>query len=184
LLIGVRTTTLTLGHVEWACSKCRRPTTQKVFVQKSRASVFFIPIFPLPSVHQLTCDTCGHTILAPKAVKAQFSGSPQMAGRPADPPSFRAPDVARSSLPSPVVRDSPKNPIVAVALSFLFPGLGHFYLGNARKGALLLGAEMASFLLMPVVIKFLLVPAIWVYGMVDAYKAAAATTRQSDVQSV
>jgi TM2 domain-containing membrane protein YozV len=59
---------------------------------------------------------------------------------------------------------------LSVFASFLFPGVGHFYLGETKKGFLLLISYIVSLLLTIVVIGFIPMVIIWIYSMVDSYK--------------
>jgi TM2 domain-containing membrane protein YozV len=72
-----------------------------------------------------------------------------------------------------------KEPILSVILSFILPGLGQVYNGQAKKGIILLAGYIlmwiASFVLMIVLIGFclMLIPiVIWLYAMYDAYVTA------------
>ena len=65
-----------------------------------------------------------------------------------------------------------KTPIVAALLSFLIPGVGQFYNGDMKKGALILaGALIVGPLTAGVVFVGL-----WIYGMYDAYQVAFGKT--------
>jgi TM2 domain-containing membrane protein YozV len=65
-----------------------------------------------------------------------------------------------------------KNPGLAAVLSFLVCGLGQIYNGQIVKGIGLFVAAGISGLLCTVVIGFILLPAVWLYGIYDAYKTA------------
>ena len=59
--------------------------------------------------------------------------------------------------------DPPKNPIVAALLSLLlFGGVGQIYLGQQKKGIILI---VASLLLSCIGVGFV----VWIVGVVDAY---------------
>ena len=62
---------------------------------------------------------------------------------------------------------SQKNPIIAVALCFFFPGAGQVYNGDLKRGAMFLIGQLVGTLL-------LILPGIivWFYAMYDAYKTA------------
>ena len=68
---------------------------------------------------------------------------------------------------------SDKNTFIAMALSFILPGLGHFYLGLSKKGIILLilGLLLSPSLLYGVGIVYLIV---WGYGLYDSYKQSEA----------
>lgn len=59
---------------------------------------------------------------------------------------------------------------ISLLLSFVYPGLGHLYLGRVAKGLSLIGLEFISFVLMSYYIGIFLFPIIWIYAVIDAYK--------------
>lgn len=65
-----------------------------------------------------------------------------------------------------------KKPWLAVVLSFLYPGLGHLYLGRTVQGLVLIVLEFLSILCMSIVIGLFTFPVIWLYAMIDAFKKA------------
>lgn len=65
-----------------------------------------------------------------------------------------------------------KNPATAGALSFLMPGLGQVYNGEVGKAVLLWAIQIVNVLLMFVVVGFVTYPAVWLYGIWDAYNTA------------
>lgn len=67
-----------------------------------------------------------------------------------------------------------KSPIIALALSLIFPGLGQFYNTQNHKGITLFIAYIVSWILSLILIGFVLALLIWVYGMYDAYSSANA----------
>ena len=67
-----------------------------------------------------------------------------------------------------------KNPIVALALSLVFPGLGQFYNHQNHKGLVLIIAYIVSWILSLILIGVILVFLIWIYGMYDAFVSAKA----------
>jgi len=71
-----------------------------------------------------------------------------------------------------VVVFNQKEPFFALALSFLFSGLGQFYNGEVHKGIWFLIAHFISLLLIMAFIGIITTPIIWIWGMVDAYKSA------------
>jgi TM2 domain-containing membrane protein YozV len=73
--------------------------------------------------------------------------------------------------PAVVVRDR-KEPWFALALSFLFSGLGQIYNGQFGKGIAFILAHAVSIALLWFIIGFITTPIIWIWGMVDAYKSA------------
>jgi TM2 domain-containing membrane protein YozV len=67
---------------------------------------------------------------------------------------------------------APKNPGVALIASFFIPGLGSLINGNAGMGIAIFAAYCVAWVLCLVVIGFVLLPAVWVWGMIDAYQGA------------
>ena len=67
-----------------------------------------------------------------------------------------------------------KNPIVALALSLVFPGLGQFYNDQNHKGLVLIIAYIVSWILSLILIGVMLLILIWIYGMYDAFTSAKA----------
>jgi len=65
-----------------------------------------------------------------------------------------------------------KNPGLAAVASFFFAGLGQIYNGEITKGFLLMAIQVVNVVLMIFLIGFVLYPAVWIYGIWDAYKTA------------
>jgi TM2 domain-containing membrane protein YozV len=65
-----------------------------------------------------------------------------------------------------------KNPGVAAVLSFFICGLGQIYNGQILKGIILIICYGIAWALTMVVIGFLIVPILWIWGMYDAYRTA------------
>ncbi len=61
---------------------------------------------------------------------------------------------------------------LAAVLSFLIPGLGQIYNGEFGKGAVLIVLAIVSGILIFLLIGIPFYIAIWIYGMIDAYKGA------------
>jgi TM2 domain-containing membrane protein YozV len=72
----------------------------------------------------------------------------------------------------PPVHVAPKSPGLAVFLSFLIPGLGSMTSGSGGVGTLILVSYIFSWLLTTLVIGFVLVPVVWIWGMIHANSAA------------
>lgn len=66
-----------------------------------------------------------------------------------------------------------KNPVVALLLSLIIPGVGQFYNGDTKKGAIMLGIHLLSFFFWAVGIGFVTMFGVWVWGMYDAYQVAS-----------
>ena len=65
-----------------------------------------------------------------------------------------------------------KNPLFALILSFIIPGLGQIYNGQNRKGILLIVSIIVSIVLWMILIGFILTILVWLYGLYDAYNTA------------
>ncbi|HPC28311.1 MAG TPA: hypothetical protein PKX17_06250 [Candidatus Methanomethylicus sp.] len=102
------------------------------------------------------CQFCGAEI------DARAEICPKCGVRVAPPPAAAAPPPAEAG----------KSPVLALILSFLLPGLGQIYDGNAQKGIIMILAVIACAFLTLFIIGIFLYIALWLYGMYDAYKAA------------
>ena len=65
-----------------------------------------------------------------------------------------------------------KDPAIAVVCSFLVCGLGHVYVGRYAKGLLLMVTYALAWLLTGILVGFLFVPVIWIYGLWSAHHDA------------
>lgn len=115
--------------------------------------------------NEVFCRNCGVVI----SERAEIC--PECGVRQCDPPG--------SSLDS-LVEDltGGGNPFVAAALSAVFPGLGQLYNRELKKGLALIVASFLAALSVLVVVGLVLVPAVWLYAIYDAYRVAE---RQSAV---
>jgi TM2 domain-containing membrane protein YozV len=75
-----------------------------------------------------------------------------------------------------------KNPILALVLSLLFPGLGQLYNGQNRKGITLIIAYVVFLILSLILIGIILAILIWLYGMYDAFTSAKALNNGETVE--
>lgn len=67
---------------------------------------------------------------------------------------------------------APKNPGLALVASFFIPGLGSLINGNAVLGIVIFAAYCIAWVLTMVLIGIILLPIIWIWGMIDAYQGA------------
>ena len=72
---------------------------------------------------------------------------------------------------------SRKNPGLAFVLSFLFCGIGQIYNGQTVKGVVLLVLYAISIALCTVIIGFVPLVILWIYGMVDALRTTESINR-------
>ena len=70
-----------------------------------------------------------------------------------------------------------KNVLLSAILSFLFPGLGHLYLGLNTKGISFIIAYIASWALMFLLIGFVLAPIVWIWALIDSIKSTESINR-------
>jgi TM2 domain-containing membrane protein YozV len=101
------------------------------------------------------------------------------ASAPAPPPSFQPPASApppQQQFQAPVggysTGLSSKNPAISLLISFIVPGVGTIINGETGKGIAILVGYIVSLFLIIVLIGILLAPAVWIYGMYDAYQGA------------
>jgi TM2 domain-containing membrane protein YozV len=78
---------------------------------------------------------------------------------------------------------APRNPAVALLLSFFIPGLGSMVNGRVGIGALILGLYILGYILILVFVGIFVVIGVWIWGMVDAYKAAQAWNQAHGIVS-
>lgn len=81
--------------------------------------------------------------------------------------------------PGVIVVRSGKNAGVAAVLSFFWAGLGQIYNGQIGKGIGMMVAYVISWFLIFILIGIVTTPALWIWGMVDAYKTAERLNRES-----
>ena len=81
-----------------------------------------------------------------------------------------------------VVTTEEKSVLVSVILSIIIPGLGHFYLGLSRKGAIFLLAYVVSAILILLLVGFILVLVIWIWALVDVIQSTNALNNGESVE--
>jgi TM2 domain-containing membrane protein YozV len=67
---------------------------------------------------------------------------------------------------------TPRNPAASLFASLLVPGLGTIINGEIAKGVLILAGYVVAWLLVLFTIGLILVPAVWIYAMYDAFQGA------------
>ena len=75
-----------------------------------------------------------------------------------------------------------KSIIVSIILSVILPGVGHFYLGLSRKGAIFLIAYVVSAILILLIVGLLLTIVIWIWALVDVIQSTNALNRGEGVE--
>lgn len=68
-----------------------------------------------------------------------------------------------------------KNPWIAGILSFVFPGVGHLYLGKVKKGLLLMVVNIISILTIGLIVGIFGMLIAWIYSILDSVKLARAS---------
>ena len=75
-----------------------------------------------------------------------------------------------------------KNVLLSAILSFLFPGLGHLYLGLNKKGVSYIIAYIVSAILIFILIGFVLMIIVWIWALIDSIKSTEAINRGEFVE--
>lgn len=75
-----------LATVMLVCSVCHNPAAQRIEKLVTKFTLFFIPLFPVSTRHQLQCAMCAATssISAEEAERLAAGTREDRAGRPAD----------------------------------------------------------------------------------------------------
>lgn len=163
------------------CSKCGYELKNEKFCPKCGQST--ASIVPYESKEK-TCPSCGTKITTEKfcpncgcktdGTIKQTTNVPQKycrnCGNPIDPKAEICPKCGVRQMA--VVGE--KNPVFALVLSLIFPGLGQFYNNQNKKGIILIIAFLVSWVLMFILIGFILILIVWIFGMYDAYSTAKA----------
>lgn len=61
VIFGIKNSARNLGLAQATCPRCGNRAAQRVDRRKRAFSLFFIPIIPLGSSHEVTCTACGVT---------------------------------------------------------------------------------------------------------------------------
>ena len=93
---------------------------------------------------------------------------------PPPPPQGYAPQPGFQAPPGgyPTTASGAKNPILSLVLSLVLPGLGTIITGETGKGIGIMVGFFVSLVLIVVVIGLLLAPAVWAFGLYDAFQGA------------
>ena len=71
-----------------------------------------------------------------------------------------------------------KNAGIAAVLSFFVTGLGQIYNGQIFKGILLILIQIVNGLLLYILIGFITMPIVWLYGVINSYRHAERINRR------
>ncbi len=108
----------------------------------------------------------------------QEQAQPQYGIMPAQPPQWVQPQY--QGMPAVV---APKNPALAVILSLFIPGLGSMVNGRAGGGVTILLLYLLGVALSIILIGIPIAIGVWIWGMVDAHKAAQEWNRAHGIIS-
>ena len=72
LIWGIRRAVKTLGQITCPCPRCRKHVVHTAFVQKSKFTLFFIPLIPLSSQYGIACGLCGLRLNATANLRQQL----------------------------------------------------------------------------------------------------------------
>jgi uncharacterized membrane protein YvbJ len=75
-----------------------------------------------------------------------------------------------------------KSVVLSAILSFLFPGLGHLYIGLTKKGISFIIAYIVSAILIMLLIGIILVIVVWLWALIDSIKSTEAINRGDYVE--
>lgn len=75
-----------------------------------------------------------------------------------------------------------KSVVLSAILSFLFPGLGHLYIGLTKKGVSFIIAYIVSAILIFLLIGIVLVIIVWLWALIDSIKSTEAINRGEFVE--
>ena len=123
------------------------------------------------------CPGCGYKIISEEKPQTKFC---QNCGKKIDINAEICPHcgVRVANAPS----SGEKNVLLAAILSFLFPGLGHLYLGLNKKGISFILAYIVSAILVMLIIGFVLVIIVWIWALIDSIKSTEAINRGEFVE--
>ncbi|WP_407393572.1 zinc-ribbon domain-containing protein [Methanobrevibacter sp.] len=76
-----------------------------------------------------------------------------------------------------ITKTEEKNVLLSAILSFLFPGLGHLYLGLTKKGISFIVAYIISAVLVWILIGFVLIFIVWIWALIDSIKSTEAINK-------
>ena len=83
----------------------------------------------------------------------------------------------RVSTPPQTSPSATKNPGIAAVLSALFMGIGQIYNGQIAKGILMGVVAIVCIATSMFIVPLILLAALWIYGVYDAYKTAGKINR-------
>ncbi|TDO54584.1 hypothetical protein EV643_101374 [Kribbella sp. VKM Ac-2527] len=78
---------------------------------------------------------------------------------------------------------APKNPGLALVASFFIPGLGSLLNGNVLMGIIIFVCDVIAWISLTILIGFVLVPVVWIWGMIHAYHGAKRWNRKHGILS-
>jgi hypothetical protein len=70
---GIRRVTKPLGQMLYRCSHCGKQVMHSAFAQRSRFTLFFIPLIPLATSYGISCGLCGLRLRAVANLRQQLA---------------------------------------------------------------------------------------------------------------
>ena len=83
----------------------------------------------------------------------------------------------------PVVQVLPKNPGLALLISFFLPGVGSMYAGNAPTGCMILTGYIISWIAVFFVVGIPFALGFWIWGLANAFSSAQRWNRARGIES-
>lgn len=123
------------------------------------------------------CSKCGFRLIGEEKPQTKFC---QNCGKKIDINAEICPNCGVRVAYSPASEE--KNVLLAAILSFLFPGLGHLYLGLSKKGISFILAYIVSAFLILLFIGIVLMIAVWLWALIDSIKSTEAINKGEHVE--
>ncbi len=123
------------------------------------------------------CPKCGFRLIGEEKPQTKFC---QNCGKKIDINAEICPHCGVRVANRPVSEE--KNVLLAAILSFLFPGLGHLYLGLNKKGISFILAYIVSAILILLLIGAVLMIIVWIWALIDSIKSTEAINKGEHVE--
>ena len=129
------------------------------------------------SVETAFCPKCGYRLIQEEEPQTKFC---QSCGKKIN---INAEICTHCGVRVANIRSSEEKSVVLSAiLSFLFPGLGHLYIGLTKKGISFIIAYIVSAILIMLLIGIILVIVVWLWALIDSIKSTEAINRGDYVE--
>lgn len=155
---------ITLDDLDSPPERAVGPVAQPTQAEAVCASTPRIALPPVkaPRAQESYCRACGAAIDSRAVICTQCG--------------VATPNALDAGVAAAAVAMNHKSPGTAMVLSLLFTGAGQMYCGKVGRGLAFLAAALLSAVLILAVVGLILLPAVWIWAMVDAYQLA---TRQN-----